>query len=77
MTSFGAVGDGITDDTRAFTAAIDFNRGGDAGSNQDKQAAFIYVPAGTYLLSVSLARRIKKPARPLNEPTSTHPYSQP
>ena len=54
VASFGAVGDGIHDDTAALTAAIDFNRGGDAGSNQDKSAAFVYLPAGTYRVTDTL-----------------------
>jgi hypothetical protein len=39
---FGAVGDGVTDDTAAIQAALDSN------------AAAVYVPAGTYLTSAPL-----------------------
>ena len=52
--SFGAVGDGLHDDTLALRAAIDFERGGDAGSDADKSAAFVYLRNGTYLVSDTL-----------------------
>tara|TARA_R110000868_G_scaffold25649_1_gene99856 strand:+ start:1740 stop:3290 length:1551 start_codon:yes stop_codon:yes gene_type:complete len=42
---FGAVGDGVTDDTTAFTAAI---------SAAPSTGQRIYVPAGTYLISSKL-----------------------
>ena len=42
---FGAVGDGVTDDTAAFTAAI---------SAAPSTGQRIYVPAGTYLISSKL-----------------------
>lgn len=51
VTAFGAIGDGVADDTHAFQLAIDFNRGGDNGSNADKSAAFVYVPPGRYRLT--------------------------
>ena len=54
VTAFGARGDGVTDDTAAIQAAIDFERGGDAGSNADKSAAFVYIPAGTYKVTDTL-----------------------
>ena len=52
--SFGAVGDGVTDDTLALQAAIDFDRGGEAGSGADKSAAVVYIPPGRYLVSDTL-----------------------
>ena len=52
--AFGAVGDGVHDDTLALRAAIDFERGGDAGSDADKSAAFVYLRNGTYLVSDTL-----------------------
>ena len=52
--SFGAVGDGVHDDTAALQAAIDHLRGGDAGSNADKSAAFVYLRNGTFLVSDTL-----------------------
>ena len=54
VTAFGADPTGATDSTAAFSAAIDYARGGEAGSGQDKQAAMVYVPSGTYLLSDTL-----------------------
>lgn len=39
VTNFGAVGDGVTDDTAAIQAAL------------DSDASIIYLPAGTYLLN--------------------------
>lgn len=54
VTSFGCAGDGVKDDTQCFQAAIDYQRGGDAGSNQDKSAAMVYIPAGTYVISSTL-----------------------
>ena len=49
--AFGAVGDGVTDSTAALQAAIDFQRGGEAGSGADKSAALIYVPPGRYVIT--------------------------
>jgi len=50
VTTFGAKGDGLTDDTAAIQAAIDANR----GSINAKAAASVYVPPGTYLVSDTL-----------------------
>jgi hypothetical protein len=50
--SFGAKGDGVTDDTKALIAAID-----SAGPNTGPsfwQTRMIYLPAGTYLVSETL-----------------------
>jgi alpha-galactosidase len=44
---FGAKGDGVTDDTDALQAAIDFERG-DVGA---KRPAIVYLPPGRYLVS--------------------------
>jgi hypothetical protein len=43
VTNYGAVGDGVTDDTAAFQAAIN--------AAQGTPGSTIYVPAGTYVLS--------------------------
>jgi hypothetical protein len=50
VTSFGAKGDGISDDTAAVQAAIDSNR----GSINAKAAASVYFPPGNYLISDTL-----------------------
>jgi hypothetical protein len=42
---FGAVGDGVTDDTLAIQAALDY---ADAGSNQSSTVT-VFIPAGTYI----------------------------
>ena len=49
---FGAVGDGVTDDTAALQAAIDSGRGGKG--NFDKAPAVVYVPPGRYVVSDTL-----------------------
>ena len=48
---FGAIGDGVHDDTAAVQAAIDINQTGSDGSNMAKSAAIVYIPAGTYVIS--------------------------
>ena len=52
---YGAVGDGVTDDTAAINSAIsDGNRcGSDCGSSSIKNA-LIYFPSGTYLVSTPI-----------------------
>ena len=47
---FGAVGDGVADDTAAIQAAIDHER----GSRYEKKPAVVYLPAGTYRVSDTL-----------------------
>ncbi|WP_206464351.1 glycosyl hydrolase family 28-related protein [Ligilactobacillus pobuzihii] len=42
---FGAAGDGVTDDTQAFQAALDYDTG---------KTDFLYIPIGTYLISKKL-----------------------
>ena len=49
---FGARGDGRTDDTASFRAAIDHARGGKG--DFDKAPAVVYVPPGTYAISDTL-----------------------
>lgn len=51
---FGAVGDGVHDDTAAIQAALDYNQTGGAGSNLAKSPAVVYLPAGDYLISDTL-----------------------
>jgi hypothetical protein len=51
---FGAIGDGIHDDTSAIQAAFDFNQTGGAGSNLAKSPAIVYLPPGDYLISDTL-----------------------
>ncbi|EGS20359.1 exo-beta-1,3-glucanase-like protein [Thermochaetoides thermophila DSM 1495] len=49
---YGAVGDGVTDDTAAINAAIsDGNRCGQGCSSQTTTPALVYFPPGTYLVS--------------------------
>jgi hypothetical protein len=50
VAAFGAVGDGVHDDTRAIQAALDAARG-DSGA---KAPAVVYVPPGDYLISDTL-----------------------
>ena len=49
---YGAVGDGVTDDTQAFIRALESGRGGKGTFH--KTAANVYVPGGTYLISDTL-----------------------
>ncbi|KAH8703204.1 putative exo-beta-1,3-glucanase [Talaromyces proteolyticus] len=53
---YGAVGDGVTDDTAAINKAIsDGNRNGPAsGVTTSTTPAIVYFPAGTYLISTSI-----------------------
>lgn len=53
---FGAVGDGVTDDTAAINAAIDSGSRCAPGSCQSSTVtpAVVYFPAGTYLISSSI-----------------------
>lgn len=50
VAAFGAVGDGVHDDTRAFQAALDAAR----GASGAKAPAVVYVPPGDYLISDTL-----------------------
>ena len=49
---FGAVGDGVTDDTAAIQAALDWATGGDGINGTTKT---IYIPQGNYLISATLS----------------------
>lgn len=54
---FGAVGDGVTDDSPAFQAAINYIRLVDVGGNAHRSRVFgrkLYVPSGTYELKQRL-----------------------
>jgi hypothetical protein len=51
VSQFGGDPTGVLDSTAALQAAIDYQRGGDAGSGQDKGAATVYLPPGTYVIS--------------------------
>ncbi|CAK7204380.1 hypothetical protein SEUCBS139899_007136 [Sporothrix eucalyptigena] len=52
---YGAVGDGVTDDTDAINQAImDGNRCGEGCASSTTTPAIVYFPSGTYLLSSSL-----------------------
>ncbi|KAK5160912.1 hypothetical protein LTR04_004330, partial [Oleoguttula sp. CCFEE 6159] len=52
---YGAKGDGVTDDTAAINLAIsDGNRCGAGCDSQTITPAFVYVPAGTYLISTPI-----------------------
>lgn len=53
---FGALGDGSTDDTAALLRALNENQTGATGSGLARSARVVYLPAGTYLIRVSLAR---------------------
>lgn len=48
---FGALGDGVHDDTAAIRAAVNFQQTGGDGSNLAKSAAVVYLPPGDYLIS--------------------------
>lgn len=52
VADFGAVGDGVTDNTAAFQAAIDSLRGGGGGGTP---GGIVWVPAGRYAFDGSLA----------------------
>ncbi|KAI2788237.1 hypothetical protein POX_e06250 [Penicillium oxalicum] len=52
---YGAVGDGVTDDTEAINRAItDGNRCGEACGSSSITPAVVYFPSGTYLVSAPL-----------------------
>ena len=54
---FGAIGDGVTDDSPAFQAAINYIRLVDVGGNDHRSRVFgrkLYVPSGTYELKQRL-----------------------
>ncbi|WP_428395329.1 glycosyl hydrolase family 28-related protein [Lichenicoccus sp.] len=51
VTAYGANGDGVTDDTLAFRAAIAAAQGGSAARNQ---GALIEIPCGKYILTARL-----------------------
>lgn len=50
---FGAVGDGVTDDTAAIQAAINAYKSTGSGAQPNK-TSLIYVPPGTYLISAPI-----------------------
>ncbi len=52
---FGAVGDGITDDTAAGQNAIDSVDGTSAGPTAGITGGWLYVPAGEYRLTSTIA----------------------
>lgn len=55
VTDFGAVGDGVTDDTEAINNAI--SHGGNCGDNclsSSIKPTLIYFPPGTYLVSTPI-----------------------
>ena len=55
---FGAVGDGVTDDTAAIQAALDY--AGSASSSSESLGASVYCPEGTYLTgSLTIPGRIR------------------
>ena len=52
---FGAKGDGVTDDTKAFKAAmIDGKRCGKGCNGSTIKNAIVYIPPGTYLISTTI-----------------------
>jgi glucan 1,3-beta-glucosidase len=66
VTSFGAKGDGVSDDTTAIQAAIDANR----GSINAKAAAIVYFPPGSYLVSDTLIMWANTELRGSSVPTA-------
>ena len=52
--AYGAVGDGVSDDTAALQAALYSARGGESGSGASKQPAIVYLPPGDYLVRDTL-----------------------
>ena len=48
---FGAVGDGVHDDTAAIQASLSANQSGGAGSGLAPSAVIAFLPPGTYLIS--------------------------
>jgi glucan 1,3-beta-glucosidase len=79
VTDFGAVGDGVADDTAALQAAIDFARGGEPGSDADKSAAVIYLGSGTFRVTDTLVlwKWTKLIGNPHCPPTIVLPTSTP
>ena len=52
---YGAVGDGITDDTAAINRAVsDGNRCGEACGSTSALGALVYFPPGTYLVTTPI-----------------------
>jgi hypothetical protein len=79
VSDFGAIGDGVADDTAALQAAIDHDRGGEPGSDADKNAAVIYLGSGTFRVTDTLVlwKWTKLIGNPHCPPTIVLPPSTP
>ncbi|CAD0026906.1 unnamed protein product [Aureobasidium pullulans] len=59
VTEYGAVGDGITDDTAAINKAVsDGDRCGEGCGSTSVLGALVYFPPGTYLVTTPIIQSV-------------------